>query len=175
MWFRLSLSSSLSSRLDSNYYSAIVVICFIRGKCWPTLRIDPANNTGRRAAYRRARTESSSRIKSKRPDASRAPRGVGRCIVCLPPLLRLGPPRYVNPFPAADATLLVHRLETHWQTPLFPNSVQSALLHQIKQFSSIWAAQDANRLIKSRSLEAQFAAHNAAMIAVFNRVDRFER
>ena len=80
------------------------------------------------------------------------------------------PPRHANSSPIADATLLVPQPSNF----ALPDLVLSALLLQMKQLSSVLAAQDANRLTKSRSLAAQFAAQSAGMTAVSDLLNRLE-
>ena len=117
----------------------------------------PATNNRRLAADRRARAESSSSIESDRPDATVLRREKSD----LPSYVRLhhrdsDPSRHVNSFPVPDATLLVPSPQTRRRTPL-TDSVLSALLHQMKQLSSVLATQ------------------SATMTAVFYSLDRFKR
>ena len=115
----------------------------------------PATNTRRRATDRRTRAESSSSIESNRPDAT----VVRREELYSASYVRLhrrdsDPPRHANSSPTAHASLLVPQPSN----PAPPDLRLSALLLQMKQLSSVLAAQNANRLNESRSLAAQFVA-----------------
>ena len=92
----------------------------------------PATNTRRRAADRRARAESSSNIESDRPDATVVRREESDSAS----YVRLhhrdsNPPRNVNSFATAYATLLVPQPSNPPSNPVPSDSVLSALLHQM--------------------------------------------
>ena len=120
--------------------------------------LTPATNTCRRAADLPARAESSSSIESDSLDATVVRREESDSAS----YVRLhhhdsDPPCHTNPSPIANATLLVPQPSN----PTHPDLVLSALLLQMKQLSSVFAAQE--------------AARSAAMTAVSDRFDQLER
>ena len=62
------------------------------------------------------------------------------------------PPRHANASAAPDATLHVFQPSNTPSNPVPPDSVLSALLHQIYQLTAVLASQKANRAADSRSL-----------------------
>ena len=117
----------------------------------------PAGKTRRRAADRRVRAESSSSIKSDRPDATVVRREESDSASYVRLHHRDSDlPRHVNSFPVPDAILLVPQLLNIPSNPPPPHSVSSPLLHQMKQLSSVLATQ------------------STAMTAVSDHLDRLE-
>ena len=118
----------------------------------------PATNTRRRAADRRARAKSSSSVESDRPDATvmRREESDSASYVCLHHC-DTDPLRRTNSSPTADTTLLIPQ-PSH---PSILDSALTALLFQMKQLSSELASRD--------------AAQSAAITAVSDRLNRFER
>ena len=62
------------------------------------------------------------------------------------------PPRHANASAAPDATLHVFQPSNTPSNPVAPDSVLSALLHQIYQLTAVLASQKTNRAADSRSL-----------------------
>ena len=123
-----------------------------------------ATNTRRCAADRRAQAESSLSIESDRPDAKVLRGEESDSASYVLNHYDSDPPRHANALLEADTTRLVPQLSNPPSSPVFPDSVLSALLHQMNNLTAVLATQEPNR-----------AAHLRFFVAISDRRCRLER